>query len=134
MRAVRCQAGQTQIRRVLRHGIREAEHHRVHAIVFVGDAVEEEVDDLAMIAGQLALKGTKLFLFQEGNNPLATRAFRHLAKASRGVHCQFDSAAPDQLRDLLAAVAAYADGGAVALGRLAAGREGVVRLIEKQLS
>ncbi len=133
MMAVRCKAGQTQIRRILRHGYREAENRQVHAIVFVGDCVEEDVDELGMLAGRLALRGVRLFLFQEGDNSIASRAFHHLAQATKGAHCKFDASAPDQLRELLAAVATYARGGTGALKTLAKKRGGITRLIEKQV-
>ena len=46
MTAVNCLAGQTQIARVLRHAIKETKQRRVDALVFIGDCVEEDVDEL----------------------------------------------------------------------------------------
>jgi len=39
---------------------------RVHALIFVGDAMEENVDRLCKLAGELGLLGTPIFIFHEG--------------------------------------------------------------------
>jgi len=133
MTRVTCRAGQTQIRRVLRHALKETGKERVHALVFIGDCCEEDIDGLGRLAGELGLRGVRAFMFQEGADPVATRAFRDIARLTGGAHCRFDSAAPGQLRDLLAAVATYAAGGMAALESYA-GRSGhEVRLIARQI-
>jgi hypothetical protein len=115
MRKVACVGGQTQIERVLGHAAKEAEAGKVNALVFVGDAMEESVDRLSHLAGRLGLLGVPVFLFHEGGDPAAGRAFREIARLSRGAYCPFDAASADQLRELLAAVAVYAAGGRRAL-------------------
>jgi hypothetical protein len=75
----------------------------------------------------------RAFLFQEGHNPQAERAFRHLAKLTNGAHCRFDSNSPQQLRDLLGAVAAYAAGGRRALADLSTRSGPEVRLLVSQV-
>jgi hypothetical protein len=115
MSRVTCLGGQTQIARVLRHGVEEAKRQRVGALVFVGDAMEEAVDDLCALAGQLGLLGVPAFMFHEGADSLAGAAFRQVAQLSGGAYCQFDSNSPQQLRELLRAVAVYAAGGRRAL-------------------
>ena len=40
----------------------------IHAVVFIGDAVEEPVDELCHLAGELGLLGLPLFIFHEGGN------------------------------------------------------------------
>ncbi len=134
MSGVGCRAGETQIARVLRHAIREARTARVHALVFVGDCCEEEVDALGRLAGELGLLGVRAFLFQEGDDPVAHRAFRHIARLTGGAHCRFDSSAPRELAELLRAVAAYAAGGVPAL-EAAARRSALpqVRLLARQV-
>jgi hypothetical protein len=77
--------------------------------------------------------GVRAFLFQEGQNPLAERAFRHIAKLTNGAHCRFDSSSPQQLRDLLGAVAAYAAGGQRALADLSRRSSPEVRLLVSQV-
>ncbi len=58
-------------------------------LVFVGDAMEENIDDLAGRAGELALHGVPVFLFQEGNDVQAARAFAEVARLTKGATCRF---------------------------------------------
>lgn len=118
MTGVDCLGGQTQILRVLRHAARQSAAERVAALVFVGDAMEEELDALCQAAGEMALRGTPGFFFHEGGNPAAANAFRQLAKVSGGAYAPFDSGSADQLKELLRAVAVFAAGGRAALARL----------------
>lgn len=118
MSKIQCLAGQTQIERVLRHAIGEVKTQPVQALVYVGDCMEENIDTLGDLAGQLKLLGLPLFIFQEGYDPIASRAFPQLAKLSGGAHCQFDSSSASELGRLLQAVAIYATGGRKALERL----------------
>ncbi len=115
MRSVSCVGGETQIGRVLTHAAKEARAGKVNALVFVGDAMEEKVDRLCRLAGELGLLGVPLFIFHEGRDPGAASAFRQMARLSRGAYCPFDAGSAEQLRQLLGAVAAYAAGGPVAL-------------------
>ncbi len=134
MQRVHCIAGATQISRILRHALNEIEKGPVRALVFIGDCVEESADRLVNLSGQLGLRGVKLFMFQEGHDPHVAATFQQMAKATRGAHCQFDRNAPNQLRDLIVAVAAYATGGHEALRNLARTRRGQFRLIAHQIS
>ncbi|MEQ8249499.1 MAG: VWA domain-containing protein [Alphaproteobacteria bacterium] len=115
MTSVFCLGGHTQIRKVLDHAVAETKRRKVNAVVFVGDCMEESVDDLCHSAGKLGVLGVPVFLFQEGAEPIADMAFRQIAKLTRGAHCRFDASSPNQLRDLLNAVAVYAAGGRRAL-------------------
>ena len=90
-------------------------------MVFVGDCCEEDVDQVGHEAGQLGLLGLPVFVFQEGNDRVASRLFPQIAKLTRGAYCKFDRTSPDELKRLLGAVAAYAAGGRDAL--LKYGRE-----------
>jgi hypothetical protein len=133
MRTVSCIGGETQIERVLEHAIAESKKQRVHALVFVGDAVEENVDRLCKLAGELGLLGTPVFVFHEGGDAHAGSAFRQIAKLSRGAYLSFDLASADKLKELLAAVAVYAAGGYKALADYGAKKGGEVRLLTAQL-
>ena len=62
----------------------EAEREPVQALVFVGDCVEENVDELGQLAGELGLLGMRAFLFHEGRDARAAQAFRHVARAHPG--------------------------------------------------
>jgi len=115
MTQVYCQAGQTQIARLLTHISQEARQHKVNAAVFVGDAMEENGSSLYKLAGQLALQGTPLFVFQEGYDPEVESVFTKMAQLSGGAYCRFDAGSVAQLKELLGAVAEYAKGGYLAL-------------------
>lgn len=115
MTRVSCRAGRTQIARVLRHALSVHERAPVSALVFIGDCVEEEPDELYGLAGEMGLRKLPAFIFHEGYEPTAERVLSHVARLSGGACCKFDAHGPDELRRLLAAVAAYAAGGRPAL-------------------
>ncbi len=115
MRQVHCEGGHTQIRKVLSHARQETGKRKVNALVYVGDCMEEDIDELSQLAGELGLIGVPVFVFQEGHEPRATRAFQEIARLSRGAYCRFDAGSARQLRELLTAVAVYATGGRKAL-------------------
>lgn len=115
MTAVSCLGGHTQIEKVIRHAITETRKNKINALVFVGDCLEEDIDDLSKYAGELALLGVPMFVFQEGYDPVAMMGFRQLAKLTGGAYCSFDSGSAQQLKRLLSAVAVYAAGGYQAL-------------------
>jgi hypothetical protein len=132
MTRIDCRGGHTQIRKVLSHTENETQRQKVQALVYVGDAMEEPIDDLCAAAGRLGLLGLPAFLFQEGHDPIAEQAFREMARLSRGAYCRFDPGAAQQLRELFRAVAAYAAGGVKALTALSQ-REGrgATKLLEQ---
>ena len=115
MRKVACAGGLTQIGKVLAHARRESESSKVNALVYVGDCMEEDVDQLSQVAGELGLIGVPVFIFHEGREKKAERAFREIARLSRGAYAPFDAGSARQLRELLTAVAVYATGGRKAL-------------------
>jgi hypothetical protein len=133
MTQVHCVGGETQIERILSHAIRETGKRRVGAVVFVGDAMEENVDGLCRLAGELGLLGVPIFLFHEGSNPTAAVAFKQMASLSRGAYLRFDLASAGRLKDLLAAVAVYAAGGYRALAAYGEKRGGEVLQLTAQL-
>jgi hypothetical protein len=133
MRRISCQGGHTQIGKVLSHARQEQARQRVQALVFVGDAMEEGIDDLSHAAGELGLLGVPVFMFQEGGDPLAETAYREIARLSRGAYCRFDTGSAQQLAELLRAVAAYAAGGIKALSDLSARKAGGARLLLAQM-
>lgn len=133
MTGVSCLGGHTQIQKVLNHALVEARQGRVNALVFVGDCVEESVDDLCNVAGKLGVLGIPVFLFQEGSEPVAEMAFRQIARLTGGAHCRFDATSASQLRELLKAVAVFAAGGRRALADYSRGRGATVRQLTSQL-
>jgi hypothetical protein len=122
MARIDCRGGHTQIRKVLSHARAEYHKAKVQALVYVGDAMEEAIDDLAAGAGELGLLGVPAFVFQEGHDPVAEQAFREIARLTRGAYCRFDLSAANELAELLRAAAVYAAGGVKALANLSAKR------------
>ncbi len=133
MTTVDCRGGHTQISKILAHIKREAGKQKVSAVVYVGDAMEEDVDKLCNQAGEIGLLGVPIFMFQEGGDGVAERAFREIARLTRGAWCRFDSSSAQQLRDLLSAVAVYAAGGRVALENYSKSKGGNIAGLLEQL-
>ena len=114
--SVSCEGGLTQIRKVLSHARRESEEgqgqcarlcRRLHG--------GGRRPALPRSPASSACIGVPVFLFQEGHDAKAERAFKEIARLSRGAHCRFDAGSARQLRELLTAVAVYATGGRKAL-------------------
>jgi hypothetical protein len=127
MSQIICHAGETQIEKILIHAKKETKLLPVSALVFVGDAMEENPDTLAREAGELGRLGVPAFMFQEGRDSNVEYVFREISRLTRGAYCRFEPGAARQLAELLRAVAVYAAGGLTAL----AGRKdpGAVKLL-----
>lgn len=115
MERIECRGGLTQIARVLSHARKEAEKQPLAALVYVGDCMEENIDELLGLAGELGLRGVKAFVFHDGRDPTAESAFRQIARVTGGAYLPFDRNSAAELKALLGAVAAYAAGGRKAL-------------------
>jgi hypothetical protein len=115
MERIDCRAGETQLGKVLAHAKRESALLKVQALVFVGDALEENPDTLAHDAEELGRLGVPAFMFQEGGDRNVERVFREIARLTNGAYCRFDPGAARQLAELLKAVAVFAVGGTAAL-------------------
>src|SRR5262249_44097790 len=111
MSQVMCRAGETQIEKVLAHAAKETKQLKVSALVFVGDAMEENPDTLAQQASELGRLGVPAFMFQEGHDRKVEYAFREIAQLTHGAYARFNPNAAHQLAELLRAVAAFAAGG-----------------------
>lgn len=118
MTGIGCRGGKTQIGKVLQHARREVSNRKgtkVSAMVFVGDAMEENPDELCQMAGEMGVLGVPLFMFQEGRDGLTERTFRQISELSGGAFMRFGEGSADQLAQLLKAVARFAAGGRAAL-------------------
>ena len=134
MRGVRCVGGHTQIERILNLAIREAQTDSPpSALIFVGDAMEERLDRLCHLAGELGTCNVPIFLLHEGDNSIAGRAFQQLAKLSGGACLPFDLGSIDRLKALLGAIAVFVTGGHAALESYAAKTGGDVLQLTHQL-
>lgn len=114
--AVYCQGGATQIERLLKHSLDEYRGNTsIKAIVYVGDAVEENPETLNALAVKCRLARRPLLLFQEGRDATASRSFASMAALSNGAHVQLDDASGDRLRELLKSAVRFVVGGRKAL-------------------
>jgi hypothetical protein len=80
MERIDCRGGPTQIGKVLKHALRETGLLKVQALVFVGDAMEEEPDGLLCDAATLGRAGVPAFMFQEGRDKAARLVFEDIAR------------------------------------------------------
>ena len=126
-----CRGGHTQIAKVLKHAREETLRKPVSAMVFIGDAMEENVDKLCQLGGELGMRKVPCFMFQEGGDAAAQTAFREIARLSGGAYLRFDGNAANALLNLLKAVAVYASGGMPALQK---DKSRESRLLLQQLS
>jgi hypothetical protein len=132
MSRIDCRGGHTQIGKILAHARRENDAIKISTLVFVGDAMEEALDDLCAAAGGLGLRNVPAFMFQEGYDPVCEQAFREIARLTRGVYCRFSPGSAHELGELLRAAAAYAAGGMKALADLKQRHNaGAVQLLEQ---
>ncbi|MGB0684267.1 MAG: VWA domain-containing protein [Magnetovibrionaceae bacterium] len=135
MTKVSCLAGRTQIAKVLQHALNETAKRKVNGLIYIGDSLEEDIDELGELAGKLGVVGLPVFPFHEGDDPVASFGFSQLAKLSGGVYCPFEPGAADRLKALLGAVAVYASAGREALLRLStrgsgSGNADIKRLVD----
>lgn len=115
MSKIDCRAGHTQVNKVLKHAIDENANMPINALVYIGDAMEENPDDLGHSAAKLGMHKVPVFVFQEGHNAMAEATFKEVARLSSGGWFRFDRNAPNVLKDLLSSIAVYATGGIKAL-------------------
>ena len=64
MAGMNCEAGATQIEKVFAHAINESQVRSVKCVVYIGDAMEENVDFLASLSGKLGLLNIPVFIIQ----------------------------------------------------------------------
>ena len=133
MTKVQCLGGHTQIERLLRYAVKETAKQKINALVFIGDCLEEDVDQVCGVAGELGILGVPCFLFHEGYEPIARNAFKQIATLTGGAYCRFDSTSATQLKELLAAVAVYAAGGRKALSNYSKGKPATILQIAQQM-
>lgn len=85
------------------------------AIIFIGDAVEEDASVLNDLAVRCRLAKRPLYIFQEGSDAAASSTFASMAALSGGVHFALGDDSADKLRQLLQSVIRLATGGRKAL-------------------
>ncbi|MFK7865745.1 MAG: VWA domain-containing protein [Pseudohongiellaceae bacterium] len=133
MSGIRCEAGTTKLESLLRHALSESKTSKAKCVVFIGDAMEESLDRLAQLSGELGLLNIPLFMFQERSDPIARQAFIEMSRLSGGAYSQFDSGSAEQLKALLKAVAIFAAGGLKALQKFSENSPESVKLLTQQI-
>ena len=115
MTNVSCLGGHTQIAKIFKHALEEHRTQKIRALVFVGDALEENADELCYLAGKFGVFNIPIFMFQEGNSNAVMSTFKQVALLSGGAYAPFNSGSVKELQDLLSSVAVFVAGGHKAL-------------------
>lgn len=136
MRQLSCEGGATQIARLLRFVL--AENDPVTAVVFVGDHIEDNPDELVAMAPIFGEKGIPVFVFHEtsmfdSRASAAKPIFQRLAERSGGAYCEFKSSSGDAVRELLTQVAAFSAGGRAGVQQIEGPKTTEARQLQERL-
>lgn len=110
--AITCRSGRTQLLPLLSASLKAP---GVRVVTYIGDVYEESPDRGRKLAGDLDGSGIRLIVLHDTAHWTARRdaeLFLDLARRTGGCVLPFDASAPGRLRELLAAIAVYAVGGA----------------------
>jgi hypothetical protein len=103
------------IHSVLGQAVKENTNRPMHAVIIVGDAFHDDQDSLdeaALAANQLRREGTRVFLIQQGDDPVTARKLQYLQRVSGAAYFKFDpKTQQQQFAKMLEMVSAYATGG-----------------------
>lgn len=109
--AISCIAGSTRLLSILSRSLAAP---GVRVVIYIGDVFEESPGRGRRLADAMGSAGIKLIVLHDVADWTARRdaeLFLDLARRTGGCVLPFDANAPNRLRELLAAVAAYAVGG-----------------------
>jgi len=109
---ITCVAGQTQLLPILSRSLSSP---GVRVVTYIGDVFEESPARGRKLADELGRRGIKLIVLHDTADWTARRdaeLFLDLARRTGGCVLPFDASAPGRLRELLAAIAVFAVGGA----------------------
>src|SRR5487761_2581966 len=112
---ITCQAGMTRLLPILQ---RSLENPGVRVVIYIGDVFEESPRRGRTLADEMGRHGMRLIVLHDAGDWMARRdaeGVLDLARRTGGCVLPFDASAPDRLRDILGAAAAYAVGGAALL-------------------
>lgn len=128
--SISCEAGQTRLLAILSASLAKP---GVRVVTYIGDVYEESLWRGRKLADEMGRRGIKLFVLHDVSDWSARRdaeVFLDLARRTGGCVLPFDASAPDRLRELLAALATYAVGGAELLDERRAQLPGATVLLE----
>jgi hypothetical protein len=87
----------------------------MRAVIIAGDVFHDDEDSLAeaaLAANQLRREGTRVFLIQQGDDPVTVRKLQYLQRVSGAAYFKFDpKTQQQQFAAMLEMVSAYAAGG-----------------------
>jgi hypothetical protein len=109
---ITCQAGRTQLLPILSRALAAP---GVRVVTYIGDVYEESLSRGRALTDAMGRRGIRLFVLHDVADWNARRdaeLFLDLARRTGGCVLPFDAQAPERLRELLAAVAVFAVGGA----------------------
>lgn len=115
---VQCRAGITCFNEILDHAVNVT---RLKALIYIGDCFEEDEEYAYFLAGQLKLKGVRVFIFHDTSSEYgydtssAAKVFQEIGKRTGGAMFPFDVNSPDVVKALLEAISIYAGKGIKAL-------------------
>ena len=120
------------IRDALGQAVKENEDRPMRAVIIVADAFHDDadvLDEAAISANRLRRAGTRLFLLQQGDDPITARRLQYLAKVSGGAYFRFDPRTQQQqFSEMCEAISAYATG--VEEGMNSTGRQAATLVLE----
>ena len=103
------------IRSVMQQAVEENRDRPMRAVIIACDALHDDQDSLAetaLAANQLRRGGTRVFLIQQGDDPVTARKLQYLQRVSGAAHFKFDPKTQrEQFAEMLEMVSAYAAGG-----------------------
>jgi hypothetical protein len=103
------------IHSVLGQAVKENANRPMRTVIIVGDAFHDDQDSLdeaALAANQLRREGTRVFLIQQGDDPVTARKLQYLQRVSGAAYFKFDpKTQQQQFAEMLEMVSAYATGG-----------------------
>ena len=106
--SIRCEAGQTCLVDVLDRTRGSAD---VRVCLYIGDVFEEDEGAAYAAADALRLRGCRVIVLQDGDDPRSARVFGEIARRTQGALLPFDADAIGKIRELLEAVSVLAVGG-----------------------
>jgi hypothetical protein len=127
---ISCIAGSTRLLTILSRSLAAP---GVRVVVYIGDVFEESQARGRKLADEMGARGIKLIVLHDTSDWHARRdaeVFLDLARRTGGAVLPFDVNAPDRLRDILSAAAAYAVGGEALLQEKRGELPGAVLLLE----
>ena len=85
MTRIECRSGHTQIGKVLTHALKQTAAAKVNALVYIGDAMEEDIDDLAERPAASAFMAFLSSSFRKAMIPARKRRSKRLRGFPRGL-------------------------------------------------